>query len=58
MCRILLLITVGWAWTLIGLLGMTIGADALWGWFTESPMDDELLFLLPGLLIVGIGVAL
>ena len=55
---ILLFITVGWAWTTIGLLGMTIVADTSWAWFTESSMDDELLFIVPGLLVAGIGVAL
>jgi hypothetical protein len=55
---ILALLTIGWAWTLIGILGITIGSDDNWNWFTNSPREDELLFLIPGALVACMGAGL
>jgi hypothetical protein len=54
----LALLTIGWAWVLIGLLGITIGIDKAWDWLTDSPRDDELLFIIPGPLVACRGAGL
>jgi hypothetical protein len=54
----LVLLTIGWAWVLMGVLGSTIGIGNAWEWFTDSPRDNELIFIVPGALLACIGAGL
>jgi hypothetical protein len=54
----LVLLTIGWAWGPIGIIGITIGIDTSGSWLTDKPRDDELIFIIPGALVACMGAGL